>query len=101
MSEYDPDRWVVLEITQNQKSIRRVLAGWRDKFLGASNYRLSSPVVKVLDMDKYYRVVTKTGNVYCCHKECEGMNVITARVVSSLSKQLEGKGSVDFVTLGS
>lgn len=86
---HKPERWVTLEIRNGNKILHKVLAGWKTK------WRLSSGITQVIDKDDYYEIHNKSGSIYECRKEAEGMNVLTAGMFTKLSDGLE----VDFLSL--
>ena len=54
MNEYNPDRWVILKLINNQKTIYKVLGGWFGGYLQGDSWRINSGITKVeLDGDVY------------------------------------------------
>ena len=102
MSEYTPDRWVVVEINSAEHGrIRKVLASWYGGYAGSDSWRMNSGIEQVIDQGDYYDVVGSSGSVYKCHKGAEGTSAYTGMVYANLKKQLEdsGLGSMEIVAI--
>jgi hypothetical protein len=84
MNEYTPDRWVMLEITgPNNKSIRKIFAGWSCGFAGDS-WRLNSGITATRTDDQgHYEFDGNSGSIYCCHANDYGMNSYMQQVLES------------------
>lgn len=76
MSEYVPDRWVVITITNKEtgKSHQRVFAGWYGGYTGGDSWQMNSGITKVRDTGSHYEFDGQSGSVYKCHKESYGMS---------------------------
>ena len=52
MSQYNPDYWVVVEITDPKgESHRRVLAAWAGSYIYGSSWRMSSGIEKTEEFE--------------------------------------------------
>jgi hypothetical protein len=81
MSEYMPDRWVVLKISNGEEVIYKVMGGWYGGYLGADSWRMNSGITKVeLDGDTY-KFYGHSGSVYLCPKNNYGMTVFMSSVL--------------------
>lgn len=81
MSEYFPDKFVVIEIkSSHYPPTRKVLGSWYGGFAGANSWRISSPIEKVLLVGDVYQFHNASGSVYYCHKDTEGMSMLTESV---------------------
>lgn len=102
MSEYTPDRWVVVEINSAKHGrIRKVLASWYGGYAGSDSWRMNSGIEKVIDQGDYYDVVGSSGSVYKCYKGAEGMSGYTSDVFETYKRQLEenGMGTMEIVAI--
>jgi len=102
MSEYTPDRWVVVEINSAKHGrIRKVLASWYGGYAGSDSWRMNSGIEQVIDQGDYYDVVGSSGSVYKCYKGAEGMSGYTSDVFETYKRQLEenGMGSMEIVAI--
>lgn len=78
MTEYNPDSWVVIKMTNKDKTFYKVLGGWSGGYLNGTSWRLNSGIEKVeLNNDRYI-FHGASGSVYSCHKESYGLKMSTA-----------------------
>jgi hypothetical protein len=102
MSDYTPDRWVIVEINSDEHGkIRKVLASWYGGFAGADEWRMNSGIEKVIDQGKYYDVYGYSGSIYKCVKGAEGMSAYTSSVYENYKKKLEENdmGTMEIVNI--
>jgi len=102
MSDYTPDRWIIVEINSPEHGrIRKVLGSWYGGFAGSDSWRMNSGIEKVIDQGDYYDIVGSSGSVYKCIKGAEGMSAYTSGVYETYRKQLEesGIGTMEIVSL--
>jgi hypothetical protein len=96
MSEriYAPDKWVIIEITNNKgESHRRVLGSWYGGFAGSNSWRASSGITEVIDEGDHYRVLNESGSTYNCFKGCEGMSSYTMGILSRMQEDAKEDGA--------
>jgi hypothetical protein len=102
MSNYTPDRWVIVEINSTEHGkIRKVLGSWYGGFAGSDSWRMNSGIQEVIDRGQYYDIVGYSGSIYKCYKGSEGMSSYTSRVYEDYKKQLEEstRGTMEIVEL--
>lgn len=87
MYEYTPDRWVVLELSNDEINIKKVFAGWYGGYLGSDNWKLSSGIVEVKDTGDAYEFLNHSGSVYTCYKGRYGMTGLMHSIHSQLYKE--------------
>lgn len=92
MSEYKPDRWVMLKFTHSGHSTYKVLAGWGGSYLYGQSWKLNSGVTKAQEEGDYYLFSGYSGSVYKCHKGSYAMTGMTAQMFSSWTKQFADDG---------
>ena len=93
MSEYRPDRWVIVEITNGEGDVhRRVLGSWYGGFAGSNSYRFSSGITAWHDRGDHYEIENESGSVYFCGKHNTGMSAFTMGVLANQEKMLGEKG---------
>lgn len=89
MSDYCPDRWVVLEFNVNGETIRKLFGGWYGGYLGGDSWKLNSGITEVrIDNDKY-EFDGVSGSTYFCHKNAHGMSGYQSQVLANWLKQAE------------
>lgn len=90
MSEYNPDRWVMLKFTsEKDTNVYKVLAGWGGSYMYGASWKLNSGVTEVEEDGDYYLFHGYSGSVYRCHKRSYGLTSLTAGVLESFYKELE------------
>jgi hypothetical protein len=80
MTEYNPDSWVVIKMTHNDKTFYKVLGGWSSSYLYGDSWRLNSGIERVELEGDVYKFDGSSGSVYSCHKENYGLRASTAYV---------------------
>jgi hypothetical protein len=98
MSEYKPDRWVVLKITDGDKVGYKVMGGWYGGYLDSDSWRINSGISKVeLDGDTY-KFYGYSGSIYLCHKDSYGTTMLMSSVLPD-SNNVEILPDSDFTKL--
>ena len=80
---YIPDRWVAVSVRTPTETMRKILGGWRGGYLKGDHWRLSSPIVEVIDHDSHYEVRNESGSVYMCYKQMEGFTALMESVFNT------------------
>lgn len=99
MNEYQPDRWVIIELKNKGETLYKVLAGWSGSYLYGESWKLNSGITEVEDKDDYYLFHGYSSSVYKCYKKSYGFNNMTASVLESLKKQAEDVEDVEIELL--
>lgn len=99
MSEYTPDRWVMLKFNDGDNSTYKVLAGWGGSYLHGQSWKLNSGVTKISEDGSCYLFEGYSGSVYRCHKNSYGTVGISASMLASWKKQFEDAGRADDIIL--
>lgn len=68
-----PDRWVVLQINQGDKTVNKVFAGWHGGYGGGDSWQLNSGIVDTKQCSDRFEFTGKSGSLYICYKACYGM----------------------------
>lgn len=87
MSNYHPDRWVIVKIhAEGHEPYYRVMASWYGGFGGSNSWKLSSGIEKSFDYGTHYEIDNSSGSVYVCHKKAYGMSGYTSGVFEGFVK---------------
>jgi hypothetical protein len=78
MTEYRPDKWVVLKLTRGEETSYKVLGGWRGGYLEGDSWRMNSGILGVEEKDHYFWFHGHSGSTYLCHKDAYGFIGVTA-----------------------
>ena len=87
MSEYTPDKWVIIEIDYGEEKIQKILASWYGGFAGSNSWRLSSGITGVEELEDSYIIKNESGSVYTCYKVRYGMSSYAMAVLEDFKKQ--------------
>lgn len=95
MSQYTPDRWVLIELNSPKHGIiRKVLAGWYGGYLGSDAWQISSGVVEVKETDDCYEFLNDSGSIYTCYKQAYGLSNYTASIYSDYERKFQEQPEV-------
>jgi len=85
MSEYIPDKWVVVKIiTADADPVYKVFASWYGGWAGSDSWKLNSGITKATFGGEVYSFEGSSGSVYECHKNLYGTNMYGQSVLSNL-----------------
>ena len=87
MSEYTPDKWVVIEIAMEGNTVQRILSSWYGGWAGSDSWRLSSGITGVEELEDSYIIKNESGSVYTCYKGRYGMSAYAMGVLEDFKKQ--------------
>ncbi len=88
MSEYTPDRWVVVKIGGPDPHYR-VLGGWSGGYLDGDSWRMNSGIIKVDFDGDYWFFYGSSGSVYKCYVDSYGFNKMSAQTYSKYKEALQ------------
>lgn len=72
MSIYTPDRWQVIQLSDDNITTHKVFAGWYGGYLGSDRWKLSSGITNCKEFDDRFEFTNHSGSVYVCYKQCQG-----------------------------
>lgn len=92
MSDYTPDRWMVLRIHTPREILYKVFASWSGGYAGGDSWKLNSGIVRATFADPYWEFDGSSGSVYRCHQDTYGTNGYGQAVLNNLLRQAESQG---------
>lgn len=92
MSEYTPDRWMVLRIHTPKEILYKVFATWSGGYAGGDSWKLNSGITRATFADSYWEFDGSSGSVYRCHQDAYGTNGYGQAVLNNLLRQAEMEG---------
>jgi hypothetical protein len=93
MSDYTPDRWVIIEVNSPEHGkIRKVLGSWYGGYAGSDSWRMNSGIEKIVDKGDYYEILGFSGSTYKCIKGAEGMSAYTHSIFDDYANKLKESG---------
>ena len=73
MSDYNPDKWLVVKITgPDTPPVHKVFACWYGGYAGSDSWKLNSGITKVSEKNDYYFFDGSSGSCYACRKGIYG-----------------------------
>ena len=96
MSDYKPDKWLLVKITSTatNQSHYRVFACWYGGYLGADSWQMNSGITKVTESQDLYFFEGSSGSIYSCVKGCYGMSGYGHSVLSGLIEKGVDEGLI-------
>jgi hypothetical protein len=92
MSDYTPDRWLVLRIHTTKEVLYRVFATWSGGYGGSDSWQLNSGIVRATFADPCWQFDGSSGSVYRCHRDAYGSNGYGGSVLSTIIGQAQEQG---------
>lgn len=95
MSDYIPDRWVVVKISgyeDRSKPVYKVFACWFGGYAGSDSWKLNSGITKATLEGFVYSFEGSSGSVYECHKDSYGYNMYGGSVLNNMIEKSKEHG---------
>ena len=90
MSEYKPDRWVVLKFqTADQRTTYKVLGSWGGSYLHGQSWKLNSGCVRAEQDGSCLLFHGHSGSVYRCPLNSYGMTSYAMQILASWQRQFD------------
>jgi len=75
MSDYTPDKWIVVRITgKDTPPVHKVFACWYGGYLGSDSWKLNSGITRAYEEGHCFMFDGSSGSTYACHKAQYGTN---------------------------
>lgn len=85
MSQYFPDRWIAVKITDGeQPPIHKIFASWYGGYAGSDSWKLNSGITRATFKNDVYSFEGSSGSVYECSKNSYGTNMYGMSVLSKM-----------------
>lgn len=93
MSEYRPDKWVVVKISSDKHPpVHKVFACWYGGYAGSDSWKLNSGITKTTLEGYVYSFEGSSGSVYECHEDCYGTNAYGGSVLGNMISNAANNG---------
>ena len=93
MSEYTPDRWVVVKITGNEyPPVHKVFACWYGGYLDGDSWKLNSGITRAYEEGQCFMFDGSSGSTYACHKSQYGTNLYGSGVLQNMITKAKDNG---------
>ena len=93
MSEYSPDRWVVVKITTPKEHLYKVFATWSGGYASSDSWQMNSGITHAALVDDRWEFTGYSGSVYSCHKDAYGTNGYGGNVLQNFIDQMPTQGA--------
>ena len=94
MSDYTPDRWVIVKITTPKECLYKVFASWGAGYGGSDSWKMNSGITQANLVDDRWEFAGYSGSVYSCHREGYGTNGYGGSVLQGFISQAKNQGSI-------
>jgi hypothetical protein len=84
MTDYTPDRWIVINFVNNGERFNKVLVEWKGGYADGDYWRMNSGITAVEEDGDYWLFHGATGSVYRCIKDRYGVTGLAADVLRNL-----------------
>jgi len=93
MSDYNPDKWVVVKITgKDTPPVHKVFASWYGGYLDGDSWKLNSGITRAYEDGQRVMFDGSSGSTYACHKASYGTNLYGQGVLNNLIDKIERAG---------
>ena len=93
MSDYRPDRWVIVKIVTATECLYKVFASWGAGYGGSDSWKMNSGITHARLVDDRWEFAGYSGSVYSCHREGYGTNGYGGSVLQGFINQMPGQGA--------
>ena len=97
--QIEPDRWVLVELTQDGETFRKIISSWKGGWLQDSDCHISSRIVESTVMKHYNEYKTETGDIYKCLHSKESISGMIRDTIQQL-REMNGNDSVRVICYG-
>lgn len=101
MSDYTPDRWVVVKITTAKERLYKVFASWSGGYAGSDSWKMNSGITQAHLVNDRWEFTGYSGSVYSCHCEGYGTNSYGGMVLQNFINQMPSQGATMEIMLES
>ena len=93
MSEYAPDRWVVVKIVTPKERLYKVFACWSGGYAGSDSWQMNSGITQANLVNNRWEFKGYSGSVYSCHTQAYGTNGYGSNVLQNFIDKMPGQGA--------
>ncbi len=95
MSEYVPERWVVVKIEGGEFPLTyKVFGCWFGGYLGSNSWKMNSGIKYVSEGDKCYLFEGYSGSIYKCYKSNYGTHMYGRGVLEDIIEKSKEHGVI-------
>jgi hypothetical protein len=93
MSDYQPDRWLVVKIITPKQQLYKVFATWSGGYTGSDSWQMNSGITRATLVGDSWEFEGYSGSVYSCHKHAYGTNGYGGNVLQGFINKMPAQGA--------
>jgi hypothetical protein len=93
MSDYQPDRWLVVKIVTPKQQLYKVFATWSGGYTGSDSWQMNSGITRATLVGDTWEFEGYSGSVYSCHKNAYGTNGYGGNVLQGFINKMPDQGA--------
>lgn len=93
MSDYTPDRWLVVKITTPKEHLYKVFATWSGGYGGGDSWKMNSGITRASLVNDHWEFDGYSGSVYSCHTGGYGTNGYGGNVLQTFIDRAPAQGA--------
>ena len=93
MSNYQPDRWLVVKIVTPTQRLYKVFATWWGGYTGSDSWQMNSGITQATLVGDIWEFEGHSGSVYTCHKNAYGTNGYGGGVLQGFIDKMPTQGA--------
>jgi hypothetical protein len=93
MSEYRPDRWLVVKIVTATERLYKVFATWSGGYGGSDSWKMNSGITQACLVNGFWEFKGYSGSVYSCSQGSYGTNGYGGSVLQNFIDQMPTQGA--------
>ena len=93
MSDYTPDRWLVVKIVTPTQRLYKLFATWWGGYTGSDSWQMNSGITQATLVDDTWEFKGYSGSVYSCHKNSYGTNGYGGGVLQGFIDKMPSQGA--------
>ena len=93
MSDYSPDRWVVVKIVTATECLYKVFATWSGGYASSDSWQMNSGITHAQLVNDRWEFTGYSGSVYSCHWDAYGTNGYGGNVLQNFIDQMPAQGA--------
>lgn len=97
MSEYKPDRWIMIRIQNEDQVVYKVFGCWYGGYLHGDSWKLNSGVTSVTETENAYQFAGASGSVYHCSKHSYGTSGYGGGVLMNMIEESKDMAVIEIL----
>ena len=93
MSDYRPDRWVIVKIVTATECLYKVFATWSGGYASSDSWQMNSGITHAQLVNDRWEFAGYSGSVYSCHWDAYGTNGYGGNVLQNFIDKMPAQGA--------